>query len=1401
MILSQRIRFPSKVVGLYLLVLLGVLWTGLGSAQTPNICVAAGGSRGQNLFANNGTFGTLTGSPSSPTWASPLGGSVTTYNYVSNTVNTAGHPLIGSPEDGDYTVSNTTAYRTDGAWFNTTDHGGTSSSAPSGNLNGLMMVVNASTNAGTFYQETLNTAPNTNYEYSIWAINIVPLTNTVARILPDINLAIDRVGVDDNNDGTIDEANESQIVTLTGDIQKTGTATWLNYGGIINSGASTQIRVRFINNAGGGDGNDLAIDDLNLTTCNGLATGGVSGTLFADVDSSGNFTSGDITFGANIGVNLIGKDNNNNDIVTSTAQTDTLGRYSFANIPAGTYKVQVQTNDPQLSGATPSSPSTAIRTNVVIPIGATTTSQDFGFGFVDLSIDKSHAGDFSRFSGIAGTGQYTIQVTNNGTVATNPAQIITVVDTLPTGFTYTGFTATSWSCVGTLGNTVVTCTRPTTAAAIPSGSSSTIIINVSIATSVPATPATATVPYNRNNVSLSGGGDIVTSNNSDFDDTRVDIASQTINLSVSKTLQGATNPVPGTQITYQILVTNLTVTGGTNYTGTISNISLLDVLPPGFQVNPGTLSTDGYGESRGVYNPATGVWQGVNLSTSTFCDAGYTTICRVARMLVTGTIDPSSVGSITNSVTVAPDPDGTARDSDLSNNTSVITGNLAPQVNLSISKTDNKTSAVAGSANTYTITVLNSGSSSLVGGVVTDTFNPSYLTGATWTCVGSAGSTCSSSGSGDLSDSVRILPGGSIAYTVLTTVNPNAPAGTLTNNAVVTVPTGVTNSGGSSASDSTTISRMADISIEKTAGNSSPSSGSQISFTITARNLGPSSATGLTVTDLLPAGLTFSSAAPSVGIYASSSGLWSIGTLMPGSTETLVITAIVSGSGSITNTASKTFANETDPQASNNQSSVTITVGVFVSGFVFADAQPNGIKDSSEVWNSAQPLYVNLVSGSSVVASALVSNSSGTYSLSGIGPGNYQLVLSSSATSISVGLPTGWVATEPSPSRLNLGVASTNIVQQNFGLFSGSKITGTLFRDDGRTGGTANNAIQESAEAGIANQTISLLGGPSTITSQTGTDGKFSLYIPSTFSSSLLLRHTLSPATGTNIAGGSVQLASSLNQSSARERSLGIISAGQVLSGYNFGVVFLSGFTPDQNGQGTSPGTVTYSHLYKPGTMGTVTLSVQSGGLVYPFKLDRNCDGDFLDAGEGLGSGSTFSFVVDATWPKESDGTFKACALEVLVIIPAGKASGTVDMGQFAASLVWASNPVVSDVKVVVDFTTLSTSNEMQLTKQVRNATTGGVFANSAQGRPGENLEYCIQYRNLGTQPVNSLVITDPIPFFTSYVPASINWNTVAMTDGSDADAAEFSSKIVRVNVGLVPAGVSGSVCYRALIL
>jgi large repetitive protein len=123
--------------------------------------------------------------------------------------------------------------------------------------------------------------------------------------------------------------------------------------------------------------------------------------------------------------------------------------------------------------------------------------------------------------------------------------------------------------------------------------------------------------------------------------------------------------------------------------------------------------------------------------------------------------------------------------------------------------------------------------------------------------------------------------------------------------------------------------QKADVAVTNSIDNSAPAIGDTVTYAIKATNLiGPAGASGVVVNNVLPAGLTFGSAIPTAGIYTPSTGVWTVGNLAFGATETLQLLATVNagtGGSTLIDTASIT-STSTDPSASNNTASVPLTV-------------------------------------------------------------------------------------------------------------------------------------------------------------------------------------------------------------------------------------------------------------------------------------------------------------------------------------------------------------------------------------------------------------------------------------------------------------------------------------------
>lgn len=117
--------------------------------------------------------------------------------------------------------------------------------------------------------------------------------------------------------------------------------------------------------------------------------------------------------------------------------------------------------------------------------------------------------------------------------------------------------------------------------------------------------------------------------------------------------------------------------------------------------------------------------------------------------------------------------------------------------------------------------------------------------------------------------------------------------------------------------------KPADLGITKVGTPASVVQGSTVTYTMEVTNNGPNPATGVTVTDTLPAGATAVSS--SAGCSGTSAVTCTVGDLANGAKATVTITARMDQAGTRTNTA-KVSSGVPDTNAANDEASATTTV-------------------------------------------------------------------------------------------------------------------------------------------------------------------------------------------------------------------------------------------------------------------------------------------------------------------------------------------------------------------------------------------------------------------------------------------------------------------------------------------
>lgn len=181
----------------------------------------------------------------------PLASYITNYIFTDN----------NGPSDGDYTIANISSSGAGNSWYSTTDH--------TGDPNGYFMIVNASYAKGEFYRDTIhNLCGSTTYEFASWIINL-DRPNSICGtgvIRPNLKFYIEKT-----NGVKIDSI-------ATGNIDPTDQATWKQFGLYFTTQPTMHdVVVRIINNADGGCGNDLGLDDITFRPCGKQASAFIQG--------------------------------------------------------------------------------------------------------------------------------------------------------------------------------------------------------------------------------------------------------------------------------------------------------------------------------------------------------------------------------------------------------------------------------------------------------------------------------------------------------------------------------------------------------------------------------------------------------------------------------------------------------------------------------------------------------------------------------------------------------------------------------------------------------------------------------------------------------------------------------------------------------------------------------------------------------------------------------------------------------------------------------------------------------------------------------------------------------------------------------------------------------------------
>ena len=558
---------------------------------------------------------------------------------------------------------------------------------------------------------------------------------------------------------------------------------------------------------------------------------------------------------------------------------------------------------------------------------------------------------------------FTIDVVNQGP---DDATGVVVTDTLPAGLTYVSDNAggayDGATGVWTIGDL-----------AVGASVSMEFVVTVDEAgTFVNEAEVTAANEEDSDSTPGDGEGD-------DWDDAIVTATvdpPMIIDLELTKDVDPSQVEV-GEETTFTISVVNQ---GPDDATGVV----VTDTLPAGL-----TYVSDNAG---GAYDGATGVWT-----------IGDLAVGASVSMEFVVTVDEPGTFVNEAEVTAAneEDSDSTPGDGEGDDWDDAIVTAVEPPaiIDLELVKDVSPAAVQVGEETTFTIDVVNQGPDDATGVVVTDTLPA----GLTYVSDNAGGAYDGATGVWTIGD---LAVGASVSMEFVVTVD---EAGTFVNEAEVTAANeedsdSTPGDGEGDDWDDAIVTAtvdppmIIDLELTKDVDPSQVEVGEETTFTISVVNQGPDDATGVVVTDTLPAGLTYVSDNAG-GAYDGATGVWTIGDLAVGASVSMEFNVTVDDVGIFVNEAEVTAANETDidsvpgdGEGDDWDDAIVTAISIVeasstIGDYVWYDDDEDGVQDSNE--DPVSGVTVRITNQATNAVMTQVTNSDGLYLFSGLDAGTY----------------------------------------------------------------------------------------------------------------------------------------------------------------------------------------------------------------------------------------------------------------------------------------------------------------------------------------------------------------------------------------------------------------------------
>ena len=619
-----------------------------------------------------------------------------------------------------------------------------------------------------------------------------------------------------------------------------------------------------------------------------------------------------------------------------------------------------------------------------------------------------------------------------------------------------------------------------------------------------------------------------------------------------------------------------------------------------------------------------------------------------------------------------------------------------------------------------------------------------------------------------------------------------------------------------------------DLSLAMTSSTAAPVYGTSFTYTLTVSSDATSSATatGVTVTDLLPSGATFVSAA-GAGTYTAGTGVWTVGSLAAGGSASLTITATAAASvgSAITSTAQVTASSQPDPDSAVNNgvtseddyASRAITVAAntincptgstatgsgyaasgassFVGQIFWLDWSCGG----TALFNKGAIINKTWTVGDGVSITGQITGLTedlrpytvGSWSgdtlqtlhagLNPIGLRNNtesldpQFTLSLSATLNSSPVALRYVVADAEDSN---GPATTESVQAitNGTSWQTAESTGSITISNTGSSTTISDPANAGGGTAVVETSASSLTLNVTLNAGGGTAAAFGIFTPYDFSDA--------PLTGTSYGAANHRTIAGLRMGSAVTSELAAYNSPTASADADDGV--------------------TLPPLFQS-QAATISVPVTGPGKLSAW-LDYNADGDFADAGEQVASSVSDGGAGD------TDGVANGTIVIALTPPAAASTSPTIARFRFSSNSGAASSGLagfgeVEDYQLSVIRPSLAVTKVSTVLSDPTNG------ASNPKLIPGASVQYCVSITNDGSASASTIALSDSLPGNVSFVPGSMKSGTScagavsseddnsAGTDETDPFGAAISGTTISGSAATLSVGSSFVLTYTVTV-